>query len=98
MAHADPHPRRGTLRPHPDVVARRVADEVVLVQLQSNQIFALNRTGARFWELVSSGMPSREAAQRMLDEFDVSAERLEEEVEGILQLLLDEHLLIIEET
>ena len=41
--------------PSPDVVARRVDDEVVLVNLQTNRIFALNSTGARFWELLEGG-------------------------------------------
>ena len=32
-----------------------VDDEVVLVNLQTNRIFALNPTGARFWELLEGG-------------------------------------------
>ena len=41
--------------PAPDVVGRRLDDEVVLVNLRTNRIFALNATGARFWELLSAG-------------------------------------------
>jgi len=41
--------------PDPEVVARRVDDEIVLMHLGTSHIFALNPTGARFWELLKSG-------------------------------------------
>src|SRR5829696_3032146 len=44
-----------TPRPHPDVSWRRLGDEVVIVHLKTNQIYRLNRTAARFWELVAEG-------------------------------------------
>jgi len=37
------------VQPSRDVVARRLEDEIVLVHLQKNRIYSLNRTGARFW-------------------------------------------------
>jgi hypothetical protein len=97
VAQPDSQAKRETLRPHPDVVARRVVDEVVLVQLRRNEIYALNRTGARLWELLSGGTTSREAIERMLGEFDVSRAQLESEVESIVLRLLDEGLLVVEE-
>lgn len=36
-------------QPNPDVVAQRVQDEVVLVNLRTNEIYTLNRTAARAW-------------------------------------------------
>jgi hypothetical protein len=43
------------LRPHPDVVAQRLGEEVALVNLQTNRIFELNRTGACLWDLLCKG-------------------------------------------
>ena len=82
------------LRPHPQVVARRVADEVVIVQLDRNTIHALNRTGARFWELIVDGRTRSEACEQMLEEFDVPRARLESEVDELLELLVREGLLL----
>jgi len=52
--------------PHPDVVARQVGDDVVLVHLDTSQIFALNATGARFWELLSDGKSRVEIEETIL--------------------------------
>ncbi len=40
---------------NPDVLFKRVDEELVLVKIASNEIFALNETGARLWELISEG-------------------------------------------
>jgi hypothetical protein len=82
------------LRPHPQVVARRVADEVVIVQLERNTIHALNRTGARFWELIVDGRTRSEACEQMLEEFDVRRAQLESEIDELLELLFREGLLL----
>jgi hypothetical protein len=94
MSNPDGSEDRRPLRPHPQVVARRVEDEVVLVQLDRNSIFALNRTGARFWELIVEGRNRSEAIELMLKEFDVSRTELESEIEQFLDLLFREGLLV----
>lgn len=85
------------LEPHPDVVARRVGDEVVLVQLHTNKIYALNRTGARFWELISAGSSVDETLSTLLDEFDVSPAQLEKEVTNLVSALAEQDLILFAE-
>ena len=75
------------LKPAPDVVSRRLYDEVVLVNLQTNTIYALNRTGARFWEMLAEGNDRAEIERRLLSEFDVSPDRLSVEVDELLARL-----------
>jgi hypothetical protein len=43
------------LRPKPDVLARELAGEAVLLDLASGHYFGLNATGVRIWELLSEG-------------------------------------------
>jgi hypothetical protein len=82
-----------TPRPHPDVSWRRLGDEVVIVHLKTNQIYRLNRTAARFWELVASGS-DRAAAERVLaEEFDVEDDELRQETRGLVIELSNEGLL-----
>lgn len=70
--------------PDPDVVARRVDDEVVLVHLGTSRIFALNATGARFWELLKS-CDSWEGMEAVIQaEFDVSSEALRKSIGGLI--------------
>jgi hypothetical protein len=82
------------LRPHPQVVARRVEDEMVVIQLDRNSIHALNRTGARLWELIVEGRSRSEACEQMLKEFDVPRAQLDSEIDELLELLFREGLLL----
>jgi hypothetical protein len=88
--------RAGKLRPNPDVVYRRLEDEVVLVHLGTNGIFALNSTGARLWQLIEQGHDEAEIRARLLQEFDVTPSRLNREVDSVLAELADEGLVIRE--
>jgi len=71
-------------RPHPDVVHQRVGDDLVLVHLKTNEIFALNPTAARFWELLTEDKSRAEIEETMLAEYDVSREQLRGEIDGII--------------
>ncbi len=55
---------------HPEVVARRLGDSVVLVNLTSNEIYELNKTGARALELIQDGLGRDELLVRLSAEFD----------------------------
>jgi len=41
-----------SLKPAPEVLARRLPGGAVLVHMRTNRIFELNETGARIWELL----------------------------------------------
>jgi hypothetical protein len=75
---------------NPDVVHQRVGDEVVLVHLKTNQIFALNETGARFWELLAAGGTRSEIEAAMVAEFDVEQQALRVEIDDLLVALARE--------
>jgi Coenzyme PQQ synthesis protein D (PqqD) len=80
--------------PHPDVVWRRVGEEAVLVNLKTNRIYSLNDTGARLWELISSGHDRESAEATLLEEFEVGKEELRNEVAAVLQDLAREGLIV----
>jgi hypothetical protein len=84
-------------RLHPDVLARKVGDEIVLVHMGRNEIFSLNRTGARLWELLSEGRTRSEAVEQLTTEFDVSQETVEQEADRLIAMLEREGLLQVEE-
>jgi hypothetical protein len=84
-------------RPHPDVLVRRVGEEVVLVHMARNEIFSLNPTGARLWELLSEGRTRSEAVNQLGTEFDASAETVEREADRFMALLEREGLAELEE-
>jgi hypothetical protein len=90
---ASEHGEGETLRPQPDVVSRRLDDRTVLVNLRTNRIFELNRTGARFWELLGEESSESQLVAGLLEEFDVPQEELEREVRALIDSLLEEGLI-----
>jgi hypothetical protein len=85
-------PEELILIPHPSVVSRRVHDEVVLVHLETNGIFALNATAARFWELIEAGSSRAHAEAQLAEIFDVEATELSREVDECVKRLVEEGL------
>ena len=80
-------------RPHDDVVSQRVGEDLVLVHLKTNEIFALNETGARFWDLLVANRSREEIEEAMLSEYDVSQEELIAEIDQILIDLVRQDML-----
>lgn len=81
------------MRINPDVVARRLEQEVVLVHLGSNEIYTLNATGARFWELLGEGLGLEDVKRSLESEFEVDRRSLDDEVERLVAELTDQGLL-----
>jgi hypothetical protein len=82
-------------RASPDVIAQRLGDSIILVHMQTDKIFELNRTGARLWELLTSGCSQNAARQQMLDEYVVDDAQLTGETETLIASFLSEKLLSI---
>jgi hypothetical protein len=61
--------------------------------MTTNQIYELNRTGARFWELLSAGNDRKTIQQLMLQEFDVAEADLDREIEAMITSLENEGLI-----
>ncbi len=80
-------------RPSTDTVARRMDDQYVLVQLRTNRIYQLNRTGARLWELLETGHDLEQAQEQMVLEFDIDEQRIRNEVHTLVRDLVAQGLL-----
>ena len=70
-------------KPDADVVSQRLDDEVVLINLRTNRMFSLNRTGARAWELLQTGHDWSATRSALLYEFDVNPATLDRELEAL---------------
>ena len=92
VRHSDSDERR--VAANPDVLAKPVGGEVVLVNMRTNRIYELNRTAGRLWELVGEGLTLGEIQARLVDEFGAEREQVRLEVEAMVEELLDEQLLV----
>lgn len=84
-------------RPVAEVVAQRVGGEIVLVHLGTNEIFALNETGAVLWELLAEFSDPRELERELASRFDAEDEALRGEVDRMLTSLADAKLVTAHE-
>jgi len=71
----------------PNVLYRRVEDELVLVKVSTNEIYALNTTGAMIWELISDGSNLDATVERLRDEYDEPEARLRSDVDAFIDEL-----------
>ncbi len=62
------------------------------MHLQTNRIFALSPTGARFWELLSEGKSRPEIEAQLLREYEVSRETVAAEIDSLVRALEEERL------
>jgi len=56
-----------------NVLMQKVADEAVLLDLDSQSYFGLDPVGTLIWEAVSEGNTESEVVARITSEFDVDA-------------------------
>ncbi len=73
------------VRPVPGVSARRLNTTGVLVHLRTNNIFELNDTGMRVWELLASHTTVDAIPGILAEEFDVDADEAARTVVGALR-------------
>ena len=76
-----------------DVVLRRLDDGAVLVDLDTNNIFELNATGARICELLATPTSNDDIVARLCEEFDVDADLAEGQLRALVTDLEAEGLL-----
>jgi hypothetical protein len=83
----------GNWRPDPDVITQLVEGETVLVHLQTNEIYALNPTATRAWDLLAAGSNREEVEATLLQEFDVPPDQLRDELDTLIAELVEKNLL-----
>ena len=81
-------------RPDPDVITQLVEGETVLVHLQTNEIYALNPTATRAWDMLAAGSNREEVEETLLQEFDVPPDQLRDEIDTLIAELVEKKLLL----
>lgn len=71
----------------PHVHVREVADELVILSLESEEYFGLDPVGTRIWQSVVSAPTVGDAVGTLLDEFDIDEATLSRDIERLLDEL-----------
>jgi hypothetical protein len=81
----------------PNVVYKRLGEEVILINLDTDRIFSLNQTGAKTWELIESTRDLDEVKKGLAETYDVTPEVLDSELVHIIDSFTAEGFITIEE-
>ncbi len=84
------------VRPNPNVIFRRLGDEIVLFHLVTDRFYELNGTGARFWQLLVESHDTAEVRRQMLEEFAIDPHQFDAEAEALLLALHEQDLISID--
>lgn len=76
-----------------DVLVQELAGEAVLLHVTRGHYFGLDAVGRAVWKELMTGIPVRQAYEHLLAEFDVTPERLQQDLTSLVHDLLSEGLL-----
>jgi hypothetical protein len=80
----------------PQVMARTVGAETVILDLASGIYFGLDPVGARIWELLVEGKSLAEVCDAMQQSHEVSREDIERDVIALVRNLHAQNLIAID--
>lgn len=76
----------------PDVVAREVGEETMLLDLASGTYFGLDAVGGRVWQALDAGASLTEACDQIEGEFEVTRVQLEADVLALIGQIVEQGL------
>jgi Coenzyme PQQ synthesis protein D (PqqD) len=77
------------------VMMREVGGEAVILNIESEQYFGLDEVGTRMWEVLVTADSISTALETLLEEYDVDAEQLKQDLFEFINKLVSEKLLQI---
>lgn len=72
----------------PDTLINVVGNEAVLLNLGNEQYFGLDESGTGIWQALTTNETIQAAYEKLLDEYEVSAEVLQKDLCELLEKLL----------
>lgn len=76
-----------------DVVFTPLENEGVILNLRTKYYFTVNDTGLRIWQLLEQGSTTRQIVSAIAEEYDVSEQQCQQDVETLLMGLQSESLI-----
>jgi hypothetical protein len=77
---------------NPDIIAKTVRGEMVLLNPVSGKYYGLNKVGCAFWEKIDGNRNLPEIVSLLLAEFNVERDRLTKDIEDLMKSLTENKL------
>jgi hypothetical protein len=78
----------------PDIASRKVANEVVLLNVKTSEYYSMNPTAVLIWELISKNKGLEEIVKAVSAEFDADEARVKKDVLELIKKLESEKLIL----
>jgi hypothetical protein len=79
-----------------EALFQEIGGEGVILDLASSTYFGLDEVGVRAWQLLQKNPNLQAALEALLEEYEVSADQLEQDIDKLVKLLVDAGLASIE--
>lgn len=76
-------------------VVQEMGEGIVILNLNTERFYELNEVGSRFWELLSDNEDYKFALSKLQEEYEVDAERLQNDIIQLIKELEDAELIEI---
>ena len=81
-----------------DVLWRKVGDEILISDANSETIFGLDGAGARMWQLIAGDRSVNAAVAVLAAEFDAAPDAIEADLNALIEELRERRLVEIEQS
>lgn len=71
------------------IVSSKLDEEVVMLDIEQGKYFGLDPVGARIWEIITSPISVAEIVATLVNEYDVSKEICEKDVNEFLEKMIE---------
>ena len=79
------------------VFAQEVDGEMVLLDMESENYFGLDEVGTSIWQEIQEKETLREVLEALLEQYEVEAEMLENDLSDFIEKLVESGLVKVEE-
>ena len=86
----------GWLKKCDDVLVQEIDEDLVLLNLSSEEYYALNKTARRFWEAASDGANRDSVVATLQKEFGVDQERISRDLDRLVGALAERRLATVQ--
>lgn len=80
------------LRQGRDHVATSIGAETAVMSIKRGRYYAVGAVAERIWQMLEAPVSPREITERLLDEYEITPEQCEREVDAFLSELIEEGL------
>lgn len=76
------------------VLANKVGDEVVMMDMEKGKYFGVNKTGSYIWQLLEQPATIGELCDRLVADFGISKEQCTNELKPFIEQMQKENIII----